>query len=377
MTAMALVAPGFEAVAEAFAQNFATRGDVGAAVCVYVDGSPVVDLVGGVADPATRTPYTDDTLQFVFSTTKGVTALVVHGLVENGVLDLDAPIAEVWPEFAQHGKGAISLRWVLGHRAGVPILDGSFTLDALLDPERVDAALEAQSPLWEPNSQHGYHAVTYGWIIDGVLRRVTGKPVRAHVQERIVDPLGLDLWLCLPESEFARVAPVIDMSADELALMAAVFDDDHIANRAVYINGALTTDDGSLIWNDTRLWQAAWPAVTCVTNARSLARMYAATVSDVDGVQLLKPATVDACRTELSFGPDASTFIPSRFGHGFHLHHDGAPLLGPSSFGHGGMGGSQAFADVDHRVGFAYVMNQMQLMGDRAKSLVDSVRACL
>ncbi len=223
----------------------------------------------------------------------------------------------------------------------------------------------------------------------------TGTSIGDHVQTRIAEPLGLDLWIGLPAPHAPRVEATIDMSPlaidiedlkpvldpDTYALAARavqqIQDPDSVTNRGVYINGALIPADGSMIWNDPRLWAAAWPAATCITNARSLARMYAATVSEVDGVRLLDNDAVDAARTELSFGPDATTVFPSRFGHGFHLHHEGAPLLGPGSFGHGGMGGSQAFADVDHNVGFGYVMNQMQLISTRVPSLVDALRACL
>jgi CubicO group peptidase (beta-lactamase class C family) len=378
-----VIASGYERVAEAFEENFRSHGDVGAAVCVYVDGEPVVDLVGGT--------YTDDTLQFVFSTTKGITALAVLGLVRDGVFDLDAPIADVWPEFAAHDKHRITLRHVLGHRAGIPVIDGDFTIDDLLDVDVLDRALEQQTPLWEPGTAHGYHALTYGWIIDGVFRRATGQSVSEHVQARITAVLDLDLAIGTPASLHARVTPALDMPPldikiedlegvlppDAVDAIRSLLDPDSLANRAVYINGALKPADGSLAWNDPRVWSAAWPAATGITNARSLARMYAAAIGPVDGVTLLDDAGVKTALTELSYGPDRTTMFPSRFGHGFHLHHDLAPLLSDASFGHGGMGGSQAFADVDHHVGFAYVMNQMQLVSDRASALVNALRQCL
>ncbi len=158
-----MIARGFERVGDAFEENFRSRGDVAAAVCIYVDGQPVVDLAQG---------YPDDALQFVFSTTKGVTAIVVNQLAQEGLLDLDAPVAAVWPAFGRNGKKTITLRHVLGHRAGVPVLDGAFTFEDLLQVDNIDAALEAQTPMWEPGSTHGYHALTYGWILDGVVRRV-------------------------------------------------------------------------------------------------------------------------------------------------------------------------------------------------------------
>lgn len=377
-----MITPGFERVGDAFDENFRSRGDVAAAVCVYVNGARVVDLSKG---------YADDALQFVFSTTKGVTAILVHMLAQDGKLDLSAPIADVWPEFAQNGKDTITLRHVLGHRGGIPVLDGEFALDDLFDVDVIDAAIERQKPIWKPDSKHGYHALTYGWIIDGVVRRATGKSVSSLVQTRIAKPLGLDLWIGTPKTKHTRVEPVIEAPAFDIkikdlkpllnpkvfAMTAKVLREmrnpNSVANRGVYINGAFD----NAAWNDPRLWAAAWPAATCITNARSLARMYAACVGEVDGVRLLDDATVELARSEVSFGSDATTVFPSRFGHGFHLHHDGAPLLTDASFGHGGMGGSQAFADVTHNVGFGYVMNQMQTISQRASSLVDALRTCL
>lgn len=389
------VQPGFEAVRDAFVEGFRTRGEVGAAIALYVNGRLVVDLVGGVADIASGRAYDRDALQLVFSTTKGLTALTVHKLVELGALDLDAPITTWWPEFGGTGKGSITLRMVLSHRAGVPVLDANLSFEDLLDPERIDVAVEAQAPLWPPDSRHGYHPLTYGWIIDGVVRRATGASIADLFRREFGVPLGLDCWIGVPAEHVHRVVPVIDMPRLQpklkdlrplvnpkalralLKVMKVMRDPHSTANRGTYINGALKPPDGSLIWNDQRLWSAAWPAATAITDARSLARIYAACVSDVDGIRALSPATVATAVEEASFGSDATSILPSRFGLGFHLHHEFAPMLGTGSFGHGGMGGSQAFADVDHTVGFGYVMNQMRLDGQRAQALVAAVRSCL
>jgi CubicO group peptidase (beta-lactamase class C family) len=374
-----MIAAGFEAVGDAFDENFRSRGDVAAQVCVYVDGAPVVDLSRGYER--------DDAIQLVFSTTKGVTAILVAMLADEGVLDLAAPIAEVWPEFAAHGKDAITLRHVLGHRAGIPVFDGEFVIEDILDPASIDAALERQAPLWAPDSQHGYHAVTYGWIIDGVVRRVTGKAVHELVDERIATPLGLDLWIGAPAEVHDRIAHVIESPAldvdleqvreflppEVVGILEVLLDPQSTANRAVYINDAINPSH----WTDLRVLSAHWPAATCVTDARSLARMYAACVGEVDGVRLLSESALASAMVEVSYGRDDTTTMPSRFAHGFHLHHHLGPLLGEGSFGHGGMGGSSAFGDVTHRVGFAYAMTQMQLVSERAKALIDALRACL
>ena len=389
------VASGYEPVREAFLANFETQGEVGAGVAVYVDGVAVVDLVGGIADASTGRAYDPKTLQLVFSTTKGLTAICTHQLVERGVLDLDTPIAEWWPEFAQEGKQRITLRWVLSHRAGLPVIDAPLTFDDLLHPERIDAALAAQRPLWEPNSRHGYHPLTYGWLLDAVFRRAAGRSVSEHFRTEIAEPLGLDCSIGVPPEQLHRAAPVIDMaklrfSAKEVLpllkpsalrpivkVLKAMRDPESTVNRATYVNGALKPADGSLVWNHEELWTAAWPAATAVTDARSLARLYAACVGEVDGIRLLRADTVDRARAEMSYGPDATSVFPSRFGLGFHLHHELGRLLGPASFGHGGMGGSLAFADPDARVGFGYVMNQMKIDSKRSGALVDALRSCV
>lgn len=389
------VADGFGPVLAAFEENFRRRGELGAALAVYRSGTLVVDLAAGVADVATRRPYERSTLQFVFSTSKGITAICIHHLASGGILDLDAPVASYWPEFGQRGKEGVLLRSVLAHRAGLPVIDGSFTFDELLDTAVVDAALEAQPPLWEPESRHGYHPITYGWILDGIVRRVTGQTVGSYFRTEIAEPLGLDCWLGLPEAQFGRVAPVIDMppmrpKLKDLKLLVrpalvphlakiikAIRDPNSTVNRGTYLNGTLKSGDGSLIWNRPELWSAGWPAAAAITDARSLARLYAATVGSVDGVRILSPSAVDTARTEVSYGPDATSMLPSRFGLGFHLHHEFSPLLTSDSFGHGGMGGSLAFADVHHEIGFGYVMNQMRLDGDRSRALVDALRSCL
>lgn len=374
-----MITPGFEAVGEAFDANFTMRGDVAAQVCVYVDGQPVVDLSRGYER--------EDAIQLVFSTTKGVTAILVAMLADEGVLDLASPIANVWPEFAANGKGAITLRHVLGHRAGIPVFDGDIAIDDILDPASIDDILERQTPLWAPDSQHGYHAVTYGWIIDGVMRRVTGKPVHELVDERIRQPLGLDLWIGAPADVHDRIAhviesPPLDIDLDAMreflppelvSIIEVLQDPKSTANRAVYINDAITPAH----WTDLRVLSAHWPAATCVTDARSLALMYAACVSEVDGIRLLSDAALANAMTELSYGRDDTTTMPSRFAHGFHLNHDLGPLLSDGSFGHGGMGGSSAFGDATHKVGFAYAMTQMQLVSERAKALIDALRGCL
>ena len=200
-----LVAPGFEPVHEAFAGNF-EHGEVGAACCVYADGVPVVDLVGGLADPDAGTAWTPETIALVFSTTKGATAICANRLIERGALDPDAPVADVWPEFAQNGKGGVLVRHVLSHSAGLPVVEGNFTLDQALAWDPVVEQLARQAPRWEPGTAVGYHLKTFGWLVGELVRRITGSTIGMFFAEEVATPLGLDFWIGLPAALEPRVA---------------------------------------------------------------------------------------------------------------------------------------------------------------------------
>ena len=201
--------PRFAKVRDAFAENFARHGDVGAACAVYHRGRLVVDLWGGLADRAAGRPWTQDTLALVFSTTKGVAAACILRLVERGLLDLDAPIARYWPEFAANGKADIPVRWALCHKVGLAAVEGTFTLDQVFAWDPVVAAIAAQKPNWEPGTQHGYHARSYGWMTGELVRRITGQSFGRYVADEIAAPLGLELWVGLPAALEPRVAALI------------------------------------------------------------------------------------------------------------------------------------------------------------------------
>jgi CubicO group peptidase (beta-lactamase class C family) len=372
------VAPGFEPVREAFAQNFEERSEVGAAVCVVRDGAPVVDLWGGVADAASGRAWEEDTLAVVFSTTKGVTAACIHHLVERGVLDLDAPVASYWPEFAVKGKAGILLRDVLSHRAGVPSVDAALTLEDVCAWDPVCEAIAAQAPLWEPGTRHGYHVRTFGWILGEVVRRATGATLGSYLAKEIADPLGLDLYIGLPLEHESRVAamlaPLEPTDPKEVALRARVMGPDTLLGRA--LSGPSNLFRYGPMWNRRMLHATEMPSSNGIGSARAVARLYAALVGEVDGRRLLEPATIARARAPRSEGPDAVIHVPTRFGLGFMLPPSLSAACPPSCFGHPGAGGSLGFADPEARIGFGYVMNQMQLglTGDaRAASLVESV----
>jgi CubicO group peptidase (beta-lactamase class C family) len=374
------VALGFERVMDAFAANFAEQGDVGAAVCAYLDGEVVVDLWGGLADPSTGRPWQRDTPVVVFSLTKGATVICILRLAERGLLDIDAPVADVWPEFAESGKEAIPVRWVLSHRAGVAAVDAPVTFDDVLGWDGVVSAIARQRPFWEPGTRHGYHVRTFGWILGEVVRRCTGQSVGKMFADEIAGPLGLDFWIGLPEElepSLARVIPP-DPAEDAAAMAVAESTDDTLFGKAAKGPGDLFAYDER--WNTRPFHAAEMPSSSGITNARAVARMYAATVGDVDGIRLLAEETIRAASVVQSDGMDEVLGWPTKVGLGFAL----PPFLGPEcpagSFGHGGAGGSLGFADPDSRLGFGYVTSRMKLgtaAQERASALLRALKQCM
>lgn len=371
------VEAGYEPVREAFERNFVENGDIGAGFCLYVDGAKVVDLTGGVRD-TDGTAYDDTTLQLVFSSTKGVTATCAHLLAQRGELDLDAPVADYWPEFSAAGKADIPVRWLLSHQAGLVDVDRAMTVEEALDWTTICDALADSPPLWEPGTGYGYHAVTYGWLVGEVVRRVAGVDFGEFVRREISEPLGLDLWVGLPDEEQHRVSPLInsgmpglptpepagdaDSQTDAPSLVGMLdmlLGEGNLLGRALTAPGGAFADDQ--VWNEARVRSAQIPAANGVTNAASLARMYAGLVSEVDGVRLLDADTLERAIAPQVSGPSTVPLLDIPFALGFMTHSPLSPLLNGRSFGHYGAGGSLGFADPDRRVAGAYVMNAAQL----------------
>ncbi|MFG2489876.1 serine hydrolase domain-containing protein [Streptomyces caniferus] len=382
------VAAGFEPVREAFAANFSQHGDIGAAVCVYQYGRPVVDLWGGIADPETGRPWTRDTLQLVYSATKGATATAAHMLAEGGTLDLDAPVAKYWPEFATNGKADIPVRWLLSHQAGLIALDQPVPLNEALAWHPMAAALAGQRPLWTPGTAHGYHGRTWGWLVGEVIRRVSGQTPGRFFADEIAAPLGLDFFIGLPADQRDRVSrmvyqrPAVDLTTVPTAsipeglreLVAAWRDPNSFSNRAYAV-----TDPAEINFDSPEVQAAELPASNGIATARALARMYAALIGEVDGVRLLAPESLESATKEQAGGKDQVMLIPSRFSSGYMLPTETNPMIGPLSFGHTGRGGSLGFADRGHGVAFGYVMNNIIGGADdtRAASLAEAVRRSL
>jgi CubicO group peptidase (beta-lactamase class C family) len=374
------VEAGFEPVRDVFEANFERNGEVGAAFCVHRHGRIVVDLWGGLKAPGSPDPYTGETLQMVMSTTKGVVAIAAHILEQEGRLDFDAPVTDYWPEFAAEGKSSIPVRWLFSHRAGLAAIDKPLTIEDVYAWHPVVAALAAQTPNWEPGTAHGYHAATYGWLAGEIVGRVAGASVGEFVAERLAHPLDLDLWIGLPDALNARVAAQIPAPPPEAGTPLDPFTA-RLADPTTLMHRAFTNPSGMFaVANSPAFRKAQVPAINGIATARSLSRLYAACLGEVDGVRLLKPETVErAMRTEAQ-GEDLVVGYETHYGTGFQLSFPSRPMAGPGSFGHYGMGGSMAFAHPGKGLSFGYVMNQMLSPSGpdpRSTALIQAVLYCV
>jgi len=375
----------FENVRKAFAENFEKRGELGASVSIVIDGRPVVDLWGGHFDKAKTRPWTRDTLVNVYSTTKGLTATCAHRLIDQGKLDPDEPVARYWPEFAEGGKKDIPVRYLLSHRAGLPAIKKTLSEEALFNWDTMASALAEQEPWWQPGTRHGYHALTIGWLVGEVIRRITGKGLGRYFREEIAQPLGLDSYIGLEPKHDSRVSPLLPApppAPGEPNLFVEAMKEPEGATAKAFLNPPVLTKPDLV---NTRAWRGAeLGAANAHTTARSLARMYGALArgGEVDGYRIVRPEAIERFYAEQSFGPDQVLMqMPTRFSMGFMLSQPGA-MFGPNrkTFGHPGAGGSLGFADPQARVGFAYTMNQMAnglLIDPRASALIDAFYGAL
>ncbi len=336
------VAPGFERVKEAFAANFEHNGEVGAACSAYHRGEKVVDLWGGVADPESGRPWAEDSIMVVASSTKGATAICANLLVQRG--ELDQPLA----------------------------------IEDFLAWEPPVQALAGQRPVWEPGTTHGYHAMTYGWLVGEVVRRISGKSLGTFFADEVAGPLGLDFWIGLPASEERRVSPMIEIDLEDPEIEPKGERAAEMLEAATDAESYLTREQTTtpLELNSRAFRAAELPAANGITDARSLARMYAGLIgAGVDGVRLFTDETVRRASTALSDGRDEVMGIRSRFGPGFYLYLERSNMVQDGVFGHGGAGGSIGYADPRAELGFGYVMNKMQMVGDDDPRTVSLARA--
>jgi CubicO group peptidase (beta-lactamase class C family) len=363
-----------------FQENFDKLGELGAAVSVWQNGKPIIDLYGGFHDAGRQKPWTTDTLVLVWSATKGIgSACVLHALQQQKI-ELNQAVAKFWPGFAQANKDKITLGQLLSHQAGLCALDQRVDV---LDYDAVIRALEAQVPLWPPGTEHGYHARTFGFLLDELIRRITRKTLSDYWQENFARPLGLDFWIGLPEQENSRVATIYAAKSGKPPEPAEFYHD--LVTPGTLARKTFTSPYGLNViskMNDPQI--RAHPNVSFggIGSAPALAKFYSvlANSGELNGQTFFSQATIERMTTTFSDGIDRVFRIPTAFSAGFMKNSRRAARgmfgLSTTSFGHPGAGGSHAFADPENKIAFAYVMNQMEqsvLPNEKSLRLVDAV----
>jgi CubicO group peptidase (beta-lactamase class C family) len=372
-------APSFAPVVEEFARNLAQRGELGAALHVILDGWPVIDVWGGLTAERDGAPWQADTLVTVFSCTKAATALCAHLLADRGQLDLDAPLVDVWPELPAARRGA-TIRMALDHSLGLPAVRHELAPGACTDWDTMVAALEATEPWWEPGTRNGYHMITFGWTVGEVVRRVSGRSLGTFFADEVAGPLGLDMYIGLPQEHHARMARIKGWRPGPGHHSAFT---DAITADARGIPALALLNTGGFNANDPAVWSAEIGGAGGVASARGLAGMYVPLAAG-DGGLLSPDAVARASAVAGASAVDATLRVATRFGLGFMVSMDNrrgpqgardSAVLGRSAFGHVGAGGSIGFADPDCKLAFGYVMNQQgagMLLNERGQSLVDA-----
>jgi CubicO group peptidase (beta-lactamase class C family) len=365
-------ATGFHRVREEFERNFAERGELGASVCVIVDGEPVVDLWGGIADPDTGRTWERDTVNVVMSCSKGLTATCLNMLVDRGQVDLDAPVAHYWPEFGRSGKSDITVKQVATHQSGVAHVSAPIPPDGLCDWDAVISLIEQQKPLWEPGTRIGYHSFTLGFILGEVLRRVDGRSIGTFFRDEIAEPLGLDCWIGLPADVEPLVAPSIPVEVRVEPIPGSLLE-------------LIATNAGGWFsnWDSRQAHAAELPASGAITNARGLAGHYAplALGGIHRGVRLLGEEAANGLRyLQAASDVDAVLGIRTAYSLGYSKSWVNPAVtrlcFGEDAFGTSGLGGQVGFADPGYRLSFGYTMNRHAVgtgINDRGQALVDAV----
>jgi len=370
----------FEPVRAAFALNFDSLGETGAAICVTAGGRPVVDLWGGWANAARTTAWQPDTLVNFFSVGKGLLAVLAAWCAGQGLLDSDQPVARYWPEFGAAGKDAVTVRQLLSHQAGVPAIRRRLPPGAMLDWHLMTGAIAGQAPWWEPGTGHGYHVNTFGFAVGELLRQVSGRTVGALVRAQIAGPLGADVHIGLPASEHYRVADfewpgAVPDETDRTDLAG-----ERLMEHNAYFNPGGLSGAGVV---NTASWRAAEvPATNGHGTARGVARVYAALAAGgmIDGAGIVDEGALADATTEQVYGQDRILHRRSRFGLGFQLTQAERPMgRSPAAYGHFGAGGSLGFCDPEADLAIAYVTAQMgpRWQNPRNRALIDAVYGCL
>ena len=362
---------------DALAAQLDSGNELGASIVVDIEGRTVVDIWGGWRDEARETPWSEDTITNVWSTTKTVTNLAALMLVDRGQLDPYAPVARYWPEFADNGKEGVQVRHVLSHTSGVSGWQAPFVISDMYDWDLATSRLAAQAPWWEPGSASGYHAANQGHLVGELVRRVTGKSLKTFVADEIAGPLEADFQIGAAKADWARIAPVVPPPPLPIDLNSLDHDSPTYKTLTGPVIDAAAANTGD--------WRAAdMGAVNGHGNARSVARILSALAlgGTVDGVRLLSPDTIDLIFEEQSHGPDLVLFVPLRFGIGYALPETQTVPYVPQgrTCYWGGWGGSMIVADLDRRLTLSYMMNKMApgiIGSDRSEAYFRTILDCL
>lgn len=370
----------FVAVREAFENNFAQHNEIGGAVHITVGGRTVVDLWGGYSTPSRDRLWHDDQLVNAFSVGKGVTAVVAAQCVARGDFAYDSKVTDFWPEFGNHGKDVLTIRDLLGHRAGIPAIRHRLPRGAMFDWSLMTSALASERPWWSPGAAHGYHVNTFGFLVGEVIRRATGLTVGQLIQRDIASPLAADIHLGAPDHLHTRMADFEWPGGPPSEDVPAGMDEAQEMQFNTYSNPSGLSGAG--VVNSGQWRSAEMPSTNMHASSRGVASLYNALAhgGTYGGVHILPPDVLAVATSEVSHGLDQVLSRTSRFAHGFQI-----PIpergFGPNaeSFGHYGAGGSVGFADPVARVGFGYVMNQMgpRWQNPRNKALIEALYSCL
>ena len=380
----------FLAVAQEFERNFRERGELGASVSATLDGKTVVDLWGGKTGRSDDAPWQRDTVSIVYSCTKGMTALCAHILASRGKLDIDAPVAEYWPEFARKGKERTTVRMLLDHSVGLPAFKTPIRPEGCLDWDYMAEMLADEEPFWQPGTRNGYHMINFGWTVGEIVRRVSGRSLGTFFREEIAEPLGIEFWIGMPEEHESRVAPMIPFmpTAGEplSAFVTALLGDPQSIQALSLLNV------GGFDPNSRAAHAAEVGGGGGISNARGLAGMYAplANGGALDGVELVdRRQLARMAEVSMATHEDATLLLPTRFALGFMKSMDNrkrasgdrdSAILSSAAFGHVGAGGSLGFADPVEGLAFGYSMNRMGngiMLNERGQALVDATYRAL
>lgn len=367
--------PKFEPLVDLFASQGPTNPAGGSSLAVFQHGRPVVNVWQGEAQAGE--PWTEETISTVFSCTKGIISILAARLVEQGLLNLEAPVADYWPEFAQGGKSEIKVKTLLQHRAGLSATRRDLSRAELLDGETVIKELAAQEPLWQPDSNYGYHALTFGHLVSKLIQSVSGHSANEYLQKHVAQPLGVNMWIGLPANQALNVATLVS-DGNFQSQNPPHGSDQYWVEKAMTFGDALPTDPTSAGgFNDPETLAAELAGAGGVTNAFGLAKIYSAAVIETDGVRLVNDDTLEMAIKPASFGQNVwhEPAPHPVWGNGFML--PASPhfeIPGDKGFGHNGLGGQAGWASLENRIGFGYTTSYLRNSPETQKHQQDLVR---